>query len=86
MTAAEFCTKWGIKRSELALLLDVPQQSVRHWTSEKSNQPESPAVLKSLDRLDFIFELLRLADREIPEVVAVFLALTNRRKGTAFRE
>lgn len=82
----EFCNKWGLKRSEVALLLDVPQDTLRHWVSEKSSRQESADILKTLDRLDFLLRVMLLADEEIPEVIAIYLVAKQRGRGTAFKD
>jgi hypothetical protein len=84
LNTQEFCDKWGIKRSELALLLDVPQQTVRHWASN-TDRSEPANILQMLDHWDLVFELMRIAQTRAPTAIAIFSILSERKKGTIWK-
>lgn len=56
MTPQEFCSKWDIKRSQLADLLCLAQGTVDHWFSAKSKRQPPADVLKRLDEYDGLLE------------------------------
>lgn len=55
MSPEDFCKKWGVKRSQLALLLQLSQNAVDHWFSKSPREPP-PIVLSRLDEYDAMLE------------------------------
>lgn len=66
MSPEEFCKKWNVKRSQLAMLLGVSQVTVDHWFSKKSSRIAQPDTLRQLDEYDAILECWKLV-RDIQE-------------------
>lgn len=85
MEAKDFIEKWGIKRSELALLLDVPLSTMAHWFSPNENRTTPPKVKRSLLYLDYLFSSWHQSAQQFPDARAVFDSCCDRADGKAFK-
>ena len=85
MDVEEFTKKWGIKRSELSMLIDVPQGTMAHWFSANEDRTTPANAQKTLLYLDYLFTLWLQSESMFPEARAVFDSCCDRSKGEAFQ-
>lgn len=86
MDVEEFTKKWGIKRSQLSMLLDVPQGTMAHWFSANEERTTPASVQKTLLYLDFLLTVRLQGEIVFPELETVFNSLRENPKGEIFRD
>jgi len=86
MTPQAFLDKWKLKRSELAILLSLPQSSVNHWFSTKSRRDPQIGVLAQLELVDSLWSIWKMQREFFPPTITDLYELSLSRLETASEE